>query len=38
MDFISSKDNDEERVTHSKRDNTEFIIYHNVDEVIEELF
>ena len=32
----SSKSNDEERVMHSKSDNTELMISHNTDEVIEE--
>ena len=38
INFISSKDNDEERVMHSKSDNIEFLIYDNANEVIEELF
>ena len=33
--LISSKDNDKERVMHSKSDNIEFMIYDNVDEVTE---
>ena len=36
--FISSIDNDEEPVMHSKRDNIEIMISDEVDEVIEELF
>ena len=32
----SSKSNDEERVMHSKSDNTELMISNNKDEVIEE--
>ena len=32
----SSKSNDEERVMHSKSDNTELMISNNTDEVIEE--
>ena len=36
--FMSSKDNDEKRVMHSKRDNIEFMIFDNVDEVAEEVF
>ena len=36
--FISSIDNDEEHVMHSKSDNTEIIISDVVDEVIKELF
>ena len=35
---MSSKDNDEERVIHSKSDNKNFMIHDNPDEVIEELF
>ena len=38
MDFISSKDNDEERVMHSKSDNKEIMINDTVDEVIEKRF
>ena len=38
INFISSKDNDQERVMQSKSDNREFMIYDNADEVIEELF
>ena len=38
MYFISSKDNDEERVTHSKNDNIEIMINDEADEVIKELF
>ena len=37
INFISSKNTDEERVMHSKSDNIEFMIYDNKDEVIEEL-
>ena len=36
--FISSIDNDEERVKHSKRDNVEIMMNDEVDEVIKELF
>ena len=36
--FISSIDNDEERVKHSKRDNVEIMINDEVDEVIKERF
>ena len=36
--FISSEDNDEERVMHSKNDNTEIIINDTADEVKEERF
>ena len=35
---MSSNDNDEERVTHSKSDNIEVMGYDKADEVIEELF
>ena len=38
INFISSKDNDEERVMHSKSDNIEIMINNRADEVIEELF
>ena len=38
MNFISSKDNDEERVIHSKIDNIDIIINDQADEVIEETF
>ena len=38
FNFISSKDNDEERVMHSKCDFIEIIISGKGDEVIEELF
>ena len=37
IDFISSKDTDEERVIHSKSDNIEVTNYDGIDEVIEEL-
>ena len=33
-----SKDNDEDRVVHSKSDNVEMMINYEDDEVIEELF
>ena len=36
--FISSIDNDEERVMHSKSDNIEIMINDEADEVIKELF
>ena len=36
--FISSIDNDEECVMHSKSDNTEIMINDEADEVIKELF
>ena len=37
IDFISSKDTDEERVIHSKSDNIEVTNYDGINEVIEEL-
>ena len=36
--FISSKENDEERVIHLKTDNIESMINDKIDEVIEEQF
>ena len=36
--FISSLDNDEDRVMHSKSDNTEIMINDEEDEIIEQLF
>ena len=36
--FISSKDNDEECVMHSKSDNKEIMINNKTDEVIKKLF
>ena len=38
INFISSKDNDEECTMHSKRDNTKIMINHKADEVIENFF
>ena len=38
INFISSKDNDEECIMHSKRDNTKIMINHKADEVIEKFF
>ena len=35
---ISSKNVDEERVMHSKSNNTEFVSYDNVNEVVNERF
>ena len=35
---MSSKDNDEDRVVHSKSDNVEMMINYEDDEVIEERF
>ena len=36
--FISSKDDDKERVMHSKSDNIEIMINDKTDEVMQELF
>ena len=38
INFISSKDPDEERVMHSKNDNIEIMISEKADKVIEEFF
>ena len=38
INFISSKDVDEERLVHSKRDNIEFMSYDNANEVVNKLF
>ena len=38
MNFISSKNNDEERHMHSKSDNVEIMMNDKADEVIEEPF
>ena len=38
VNFMSSKDNDEERVMHSKNDNIKVMINNKTDEVIEKLF
>ena len=38
INFAYSKDNNEERVMHSKSDNIEFMTYDSADEVTEELF
>ena len=38
INFISSKDVDEESVMHSKSDNKEFMPYDNANEVVNELF
>ena len=38
INFITSKDPDEERVMHSKSDNIEIMTYDDAGEVIEELF
>ena len=38
MNFTSSKDTDEEWLTHSKSDNIEVMTYDNLDKIIEKLF
>ena len=38
INFISSKDDDEERVMHSKSNNIELMSHDNANEVINELF
>ena len=38
INFVSSKDVDEEGVMHSKSDNIEFILYDNANEVLNGLF
>ena len=38
INFVSSKDNDEERAMHSKSDNIETMIDEKIDEAIEKLF
>ena len=38
INFMASKDNEEERVMHSKSDNIEIMINDKADEVTEELF
>ena len=38
INFISSKDIDEDRVMRSNRDNTEFVSYDNANQVVSELF
>ena len=38
INFISSKDTDEDRVMHSKSDNIEIMIYDKADEFIKEHF
>ena len=38
INFVSSKDNDEEQIMHSKSDNIKIMINDYVDEVIQELF
>ena len=38
INFIFSKDADEELVMHSKNNNTEFMTYDNADDIVDELF
>ena len=38
INFICSKDNDEEQVMHRKSDSIEVMTYDNVNEVIKEIF
>ena len=38
INFISSKDSDETRTTHTKSDNMEIMIGSETDEIIEETF
>ena len=38
INFMLSKDNDKNRVIHSKRENIEIMVNEKADEVIEELF
>ena len=38
INFISSKDLEEECVIYSKSDNIEFMLYHNANEVDDKLF
>ena len=38
INFISSKETNEESVMHSKSDNIEIMIYDKADEAIQELF
>ena len=38
INFISSKDVDEERLMRSKSGNIEFMLYDNANEVVNELF
>ena len=37
INFISSKDAEEERVTYAKSDNKEFVTYNNANGVVDEL-
>ena len=38
INFIFSKDADEERVIHSKSNNTELMTYDNANDIVDELF
>ena len=38
INFIISKDNEEEHKMHSKSDNIKFTLYNDVNEVVDELF
>ena len=38
IDLISSKDADEERVRHSKRSNTEFNTFDNINNIVDAIF
>ena len=38
INFISSKDVEEERVMHSKSNNIEFMLYENANEVFDKIF
>ena len=38
INFISSKDVDEERVMYKKSDNKEFMTYDNANNIVDELF
>ena len=38
INFISSKDAEEERVLHSRRENIKFTSYNDANEVVDELF
>ena len=38
INFIFSKDGEEERVMHSKSNNIEFMLYDNANKVVDELF
>ena len=38
VNFVSSKDVDEERVMHSSTNNIEYMTYDNANEIVNELF